>query len=230
MYARTDSVEMVFLAERRNRMLEKMNLSPEEKEIARQMTAPVDASAMRIETERLILRPVEQKDLMDLHAVTGDPAVAEQAGFSLCKTLEESQKRVEEFILDNETLALELKESGTVIGTVSIQMRPWAKYPLDRKLRGRELGFDLARSYWGRGLMPEAVRAVCAYCFETLHYDFVTCGHFTSNAQSGRAIEKCGFAFQFDTTADYPDGRKIPVRSYVRYNPELRGDKDDRTV
>lgn len=203
-------------------MLERMNLSPEEKELARNMTAPVDASTILIDTERLLLRPVRQEDLIDIHAIAGDPAVAEQAGFSICKTLEESRGRVEEYIRDNETLALELKETGTVIGTVSIQMRPWAKYPLDRDLRGRELGFDLAQAYWGRGLMPEAVRAVCDYCFHVLHYDFVTCGHFTTNAQSGRAIEKCGFAYQFDTTADYPDGRKIPVRSYVRYNPKLR--------
>lgn len=203
-------------------MLERMNLSPEDKEIARQMTAPMDVSFIRIETERLRLRPVRQEDLKDIHAVVSDPAVAEQAGFSLCASLEQSQKMVDGYIGDKETLALELKENGTVIGTVSIQMRPWAKYPLDRKLRGRELGFDLAQNYWGRGLMPEAVRAVCDYCFETLHYDFVTCGHFTTNTQSGRAIEKCGFVYQFDTTADYPDGRKIPVRSYVRYNPEMR--------
>lgn len=203
-------------------MLERMNLSPEEKEIARNMTAPVDASDIFIETARTVLRPVRQEDLQDIHAIVSDPAVAEQAGFDLCKTLAQSQKMVDGYIGDKETLALELKETGIVIGTVSMQMRPWAKYPLDRNLRGRELGFDLAQAYWGRGLMPEAVRAVCDYCFNVLHYDFVTCGHFTTNAQSGRAIEKCGFAYQFDTTADYPDGRKIPVRSYVRYNPKLR--------
>lgn len=203
-------------------MLERMNLSPEEKEIARNMTAPVDASDIFIETARTVLRPVRQEDLQDIHAIVSDPAVAEQAGFDLCKTLAQSQKMVDGYIGDKETLALELKETGIVIGTVSMQMRPWAKYPLDRNLRGRELGFDLAQAYWGRGLMPEAVRAVCDYCFNVLHYDFVTCGHFTTNAQSGRAIEKCGFAYQFDTTADYPDGRKIPVRSYVRYNPELQ--------
>lgn len=201
-------------------MLERMNLSPEEKEIARNMTAPVDVSTIFVETERLLLRPVRQEDLKDIHAIVSDPAVAEQAGFDLCGNLEQSQKRMEEFIRDRETLALELKETGAVVGTVSIQMRPWAKYPLDRNIRGRELGFDLAQAYWGRGLMPEAVRAVCDYCFNVLHYDFVTCGHFTTNAQSGRAIEKCGFSYQFDTTADYPDGRKIPVRSYVRYREE----------
>lgn len=199
-------------------MLERMNLSQEDKEIARRMTAPVDAGAIWIETERLILRPVREGDLSDIHAITSDQTVARQSGFAWCQTLEQSQKQVRAYIDDKETLALELKENGAVVGTVSIQMRPWAKYPLDRKLRGRELGFDLRRDYWGRGLMPEAVRAVCDYCFERLDYDFVTCGHFTTNTQSARAIEKSGFVFQFDTTADFPDGRKELIRSYVRYN------------
>lgn len=182
------------------------------------MSAPVDASAITLETERLTLRPVRIEDRMDLHDVVSDEAVTQQAGFACCRTLTQTHSRVKQYIDDNETLALVLKENGKVIGTVSLQKRPWQKYPIDRQLKGRELGFDLGREYWGRGLMPEAVRAVCDYCFDTLDYDFVTCGHFVANAQSARAIEKCGFAFQFETTADYPDGRREPVRSYIRYN------------
>lgn len=190
--------------------------------IAREMTAPVDASAITIETQRLLLRPVQQRDLQDLHAVVSDGDVAALTGFRQSMSLEDSQKCVQAYMDGNETLALEWKETGTVIGTISIQKRPWYNYPLDRKLRGRELGFDLGKAYWGKGLMPEAVRAVCDYCFRVLHYDFVTCGHFLGNSQSARAIEKCGFVFHFDTTADYPDGRSIPIHSYIRYNPELK--------
>lgn len=191
-----------------------------EKKIAWEMCAPVDASAITVETERLLLRPVRESDLTDLHAVVSDQAVAESAGFPLCTSLEDSQKRVKAYIEDNETLALEWKQTGTVIGTISMQKRFWAKYPIDRKLRGRELGFDLGQAYWGRGFMPEAVQALCDYCFRELHHDFITCGHFTENSRSARSIEKSGFSFLFDTTADYPDGRKIPVRAYIRYNPK----------
>lgn len=194
------------------------------KKIIRTMSAPVDASSITIETQRLLLRPVRTSDLADLHAVVSDGDVAALSGFHQCSNLEETQKFVQTYIDDNETLALEWKETGTVVGTISIQKRPWFKYPLDRKLRGRELGFDLGQAYWGKGLMPEAVRAVCDYCFRELHYDFITCGHFPDNRQSARAIEKCGFIFHFDTTADFPDGRKIPVRSYIRYNPESKED------
>lgn len=200
-------------------MLERMNLTQEEKTIIRQMTAPVDASSFFLETERLILRKVRPEDLEDIHAIVSDPAVAKQAGFPVCESLEQSRKMVESYIRDNETVALVWKEKGTVIGTVSMQMRFWGKYPIDRRLRGRELGFDLGQAYWGQGLMPEAVRAVCHSCFQTLNYDFITCSHFTSNEQSARAIRKCDFSFLFDTTTDYPDGRKIPLRTYIRYNP-----------
>lgn len=194
------------------------------KKIIKAMSASVDAASITIETPRLRLRPVRTSDLADLHAVVSDETVAALSGFRQCLTLEDTEKCVQAYIEDNETLALEWKETGCVIGTISIQKRPWFKYPLSRTLRGRELGFDLGKAYWGKGLMPEAVRAVCDYCFRVLHYDFITCGHFPDNTQSARAIEKCGFAFHFETTADFPDGRKIPVRSYIRYNPESKED------
>ena len=130
-----------------------------------------------------------------------------------------SEERVKKYIDDNETLAVVEKETGKLIGTVSIQKRPWAMYPVDRSLRGRELGFDLRSDHWGRGLMPEAVRAVCKYCFDVLDYDFLTAGHFLENTQSRRAIEKCGFEFLFEAEHEMSDGHKERIRTGILYNP-----------
>lgn len=197
----------------------KMYLLENTTKIIRQMSAPVDASTMEMETERLILRPVRESDLADIHEIAGCKEVAELAGFACCETLEMSVNRVKEYIDDNETLAVTLKETGKVVGTVSIQKRLWSDYPIDRKLKGRELGFDLNKDYWGGGLMPEAVRGVCGYCFEKLNYDFVTAGHFLRNSRSKRAIEKCGFAFLFDTEHTMKTGVTEQIRTYIQYNP-----------
>ena len=73
------------------------------------------------------------------------------------------------------------------------------RYGLEDKLtefdgyRGREIGFVLAKDYWGRGLMPEAVKAVMDYLFSELDYDFLLCGYYNFNSQSKRVQEKCGF-------------------------------------
>lgn len=187
--------------------------------IVRRMSAPIDAASIQLETPRLLLRPVNQNDLTDIHEIAGDPLVAETAGFALSENLEMSAKRMLEYMDDNETLAVVLKEENKLIGTVSLQKRDWTMYPLDRNLCGRELGFDLNRRYWGNGLMPEAVRAVCAYCFETLGYDFLTAGHFRGNAQSARVIEKCGFVFLFEAEHENPGKWKKIIPTYIQYNP-----------
>lgn len=190
--------------------------------IIRKMSAPVDAAAIALETERLFLRPVNQSDLSDIHEIVSDPEVVSGAGFPISTTVEDSVKRMLEYMDDNETLALVLKENGKMIGTVSLQKRFWYTYPIDHNFSGRELGFDLNRKYWGRGLMPEAVRAVAAYCFEKLNYDFLTAGCFLGNSKSQRAIEKCGFTFLFESEHENPGLWKKMIRTYIQYNPHKK--------
>ena len=145
--------------------------------------------------------------------------MAATAGFAISKTMGDSVKRMLEYMDDNETVAVVLKENNKMIGTVSLQKRNWADYPIDRKLKGRELGFDLNRAYWGRGLMPEAVKTVRDYCFEKLEYDFLTAGYFLGNTKSRRAIEKCGFVFLFESEHENPGHWKKMIRTYIQYNP-----------
>jgi ribosomal-protein-alanine N-acetyltransferase len=184
------------------------------------MSAPIDAASILIETVRLLLRPVNQNDLTDIHEIVSDPDVAASTGFDASKNLDMSVKRMLEYMDDNETLAVVLKQTGKMIGTVSLQKRNWTMYPIDPNLKGREFGFDLNRNYWGRGLMPEAVMAVRDYCFTELNYDFLTAGHFLGNIQSARAIEKCGFEFLFEAEHEIPGRWKKMIRTLIQYNPQ----------
>ena len=83
----------------------------------------------------------------------------------------------------------------------------------------KEIGFVLAKDFWGKGLMTEAVKAVICYCFDELNLDAVSAGHFVGNDPSRRVIEKCGFEFFADTVfhseslnADYP------TKDYIVWN------------
>ena len=120
---------------------------------------------------------------------------------------------------DGETVAVVLKADNKVIGTISLQKRPWHTYPIDRTLQGREYGFDLNQNYWGRGLMPEAVTALTEHCFANLHYDFLSAGHFQGNTRSEGAIRKCGFQFLFENDVTLPRGDSFHVHTYIQYNP-----------
>lgn len=182
------------------------------------MLAPVDVTHVTIETERLILRPWQESDLEDFHEYSRVDGVGQMAGWIPHKSIEESRTILGFFISGKKTLALELKETGKVIGSIGLEEFD-PRDPHGKEMQGREIGYVLSKAYWGRGLMPEAVSAVIGYCFNTLHFDYVTCGHFVRNSQSRRVIEKTGFRFLEETCFVTDYGTREITHNYIQYNP-----------
>lgn len=158
------------------------------------MNAIFKVNGRVIETERLILRAFNEADLNDFYEYASVEGVGERAGWQHHESIEKSKEILDRFISEDKTFAICLKENGKVIGSLGIE-----KYSLEDKLtefdgyRGREIGYVLSKDHWGRGLMPEAVRAVMDYLFNDLNYDFLLCGYYNFNTQSKKVQEKCGF-------------------------------------
>ena len=180
------------------------------------MIAPIDVTNIRIETPRLILRPWRENDLSDFNEYASVDGVGQMAGWLPHNSMEESKMILDMFMADKNTLALELKENGKVIGYIGLEDIDFSDA---RGMQGREVGYALSKTYWGKGLMPEAVKAVIDYCFEKLHYDWLTCGHFVWNTQSCRVVEKCGFRYVRDTIRETRFNTEEPMKLYVLYNP-----------
>ena len=180
------------------------------------MIAPVDVTNIRIETERLVLRPWQESDVEDFYEYASVDGVGQMAGWLPHKSMEESGMLLDMFLAERKTLALEIKENGKVIGSIGLED---IDFPEARGMQGREVGYALSKVYWGQGLMPEAVKAVIAYCFEELHYDWLTCGHFIWNSQSRRVVEKCGFQYVRDTVRRTRYETDESMKLYVLYNP-----------
>lgn len=148
----------------------------------------------KIETDRLLLRAFKQEDLNDFFAYASVAGVGEMAGWKAHQNIQESQEILDDFIRKDNIFAIVLKETEKVIGSLGIH-----RYGSEDALTefydytGCEIGYVLSKKYWGRGLMPEAVRGICDYLFRTSDLDFILCGYFNSNAQSKRVQEKCGF-------------------------------------
>ncbi|MGX7894737.1 GNAT family N-acetyltransferase [Tsuneonella sp. HG222] len=64
---------------------------------------------------------------------------------------------------------------------------------LQAKDEGAELGYWIARPYWGRGYATEAGKAVLDVA-RSLGIRKVLSGHFVDNPSSGRVLRKLGFA------------------------------------
>ena len=181
------------------------------------MNAPIDVTNIQIETDRLILRPWRESDVDDLYAYASVPGVGEMAGWNHHKSKEESENILSMFIRHKKTFALELKENGRVIGSLGLEeMDP---DPEGADKLGREIGYVLSKDYWGRGLMPETVKAVIDYCFRVLGYDYMTCGHFIRNDRSRRVVEKCGFRFFGESRYETRYDTVEISRNYIVYNP-----------
>lgn len=185
------------------------------------MNAIYKTNGKVIETERLILRAFRESDLTDFYEYASVNGVGEMAGWKHHKSIEESTEILDMFINEDKTFAICLKESGKVIGSLGIE-----KYGLEEKLtefdtyRGREIGYVLSKDYWGRGLMPEAVKAVIDYLFEDLDFDFLLCGYYNFNAQSKKVQEKCGFKPYRALTMDTRMGTKEQGTLNLIINPK----------
>ena len=154
----------------------------------------INNSEIKIETARLKLRPWEEKDADDLFEYASVPGVGEAAGWKHHETREESLKVVKLFIAQHRCFAIEEKESGKVIGSISLEQSNEEVFK-DAAIGDNinEAGYVIAKDYWGKGYATEAVRGLLSYAFFMLHLDAVTCGHFKDNTASKNVIEKCGF-------------------------------------
>ena len=142
-----------------------------------------------IESPRLTLRRFADADLEPFLAYLNDPEVAryqswesyteEQARDVIEQQKNRSPGRAGQWF----TFALELKETGTLVGHVALRM-------LDAQQA--EIGFTMARAFHGRGLASEAAARVLDYAFAELNLHRVTAITDCLNEKSAALLERLG--------------------------------------
>ena len=159
------------------------------------MDITVDISKVVLETDRLLLRGWREKDVDDFFEYASVDGVGEMAGWKHHETLETTRQILHGFIREKNGFPVVNKDNDKVIGSLGLH-ESWANGDDRAKnLKVKEIGYVLSKAYWGNGLMPEAVKAVMAFCFERCGLEALTCSHFETNSQSKRVIEKCGFSY-----------------------------------
>lgn len=148
---------------------------------------------MILETKRLLLRPWEDGDAAQLYRHACDPEVGPRAGWPVHKDEADSLQVIRGVLSAPETYAVVLKETGLPVGSIGLKEPEVCDEDLPDGAAQKEIGYWVGRAFWGRGIIPEAVRAVLRRGFEDLNCDVIWCGHYDFNDQSRRVIEKCGF-------------------------------------
>lgn len=152
-------------------------------------------------TDRLILRPLDEKDAEDVFEWVGDPIVNRYMPYPVYKDIEQVKKWIEQAKDKEYEFGFELKETGKVIGAGSVKF--------DKEQNAYELGYNLNRAFWNQGYATEAAKAMIKWAYETIGVRDFFAIHATANTASGNVIRKCGFQFEKFGQYERFDGSEV---------------------
>ena len=137
---------------------------------------------IHIETERLILRRFQEKDLDDLYEYLSDEEVVRFEPYRPM-SLDEVRENLSWRIGAEEMIAVEDKATGKLLGNL---------YLAREKFETMELGYVFARAFWGKGYAKESCAALIDLCFqEGVHRIIARCDPL--NPASWHLLEALGF-------------------------------------
>ena len=148
-----------------------------------------------LETERLLLRKMRLDDARAMFAYASDPEVTRYVLFETHRSIEDSRaflRYAEEGYErgDFGGWGVVLKDSGAFVGTCGVD------YGYAPEHARAELGYVLSREHWGKGLIPEAVRAVIRFGFGRMELNRIQARCMAENTASARVMEKAGMTYE----------------------------------
>lgn len=153
-------------------------------------------------TERLLLRPGWSEDAPALYAAITDLAIVRNL---TSPPWPYSMADAEAFLaterpIDAPSFLLFRRTRGApqLVGAAGLGRKPNGD---------AELGYWIARPFWGLGYATEAGDAVLRIARDGLRLNKLTAGHFTDNPASGRVLEKIGFRPTGQYAQRYSAGR-----------------------
>ena len=177
-------------------------------------------------TERLTLRPAEQRDALPTFAFRSLPEV------SLWMTTRVSDPvEWETGFGDRLTNTLVIEKDGVVIGDLMLQVQdPWAQAEVRDQAAGTqvEIGYVLDPAYAGQGYATEAVRAELRICFEEIGVRRVIAQCFADNVASWKLMERVGMRREQHTRQDslHRNGQWLDGMMYALLADEWRAADD----
>jgi RimJ/RimL family protein N-acetyltransferase len=174
-----------------------------------------------LETERLILRRFTENDVDAVFALRRDAEVMHYIRAPQNRQESVNWLKMVSKLWETEKIgfcAVVEKQSGALVG--------WCGLWRLQETGETEVGYAIARKFWGKSLATEAARAFLAYGFETLKLDKIVAVAAPENVASRRVMEKLGMTF--DYTGEFY-GRDLVHYSITKEEFKQDGqDKQDR--
>ena len=149
-----------------------------------------------LKTERLVLRRAELSDAPAMFANwTGDDEVTKYLTWPTHASVAATEGFIKYLLGEYENV----KSYSWVIALKGMDAQPIGMISvvnMNEETDAVEIGYCLSRSWWGRGVMTEALGEVIDFCFETLGAQRVAARHDTNNPASGAVMRKCGMTHE----------------------------------
>ncbi len=142
------------------------------------------------ETDRLILRRLDERDIDAIFAMRSDPKVM--------RFIRAPQNRVETV---NWLNLVSSRWESDHIGFCAIIEKQidkfvgWCGLWQLKETSELEIGYAIAKEFWGKGFATEAARVFLQYAFEQLKFDKIVAVAEPENLSSRRVMEKLGMKF-----------------------------------
>lgn len=172
-----------------------------------------------LETERIILRPLKVSDAQTIFDNwASDPEVTEFMRYSTHETVNTTIEWLtfEESNCNNDkyfSWGFVLKETGELFGSGGVG------YKDENNQDDFEIGYNIMKKYWGKGLVTEAMKEVISFAFNELKLSKLYVCHAKDNIGSQRVVEKLGFTYVGDGDFTCFDGRVFQSRKYILEAP-----------
>lgn len=174
-----------------------------------------------LETERLILRPLDETDFEAVFKMRGDAEVM--------RFIREPQNREESINwinLVSSRWATERIGFCAMIEKSSNEFVGWCGIWKLKETGELEVGYAVAKNAWGKNFAAEAAAAFLNYAFENLETEKIVAVARPENAPSRRVMEKLGMSY--DYTGEFY-GRDLVHYSITRQKfKQDRQDEQDR--
>lgn len=145
-----------------------------------------------LQTERLLLRPIEKSDAGAIFDYSRSPVVGPNAGWKPHASLKETREVMRRVFLDRpDVFGVVVAESGQLIGSIGL-----IPDPKRENEETRMLGYAIGEAYWGQGYMTEAAHAVVAHGFETINCTLISAYCYPDNERSKHVLRKLGFSYE----------------------------------
>ncbi|WP_162651248.1 GNAT family N-acetyltransferase [Lentilitoribacter sp. Alg239-R112] len=156
----------------------------------------------RIETERLILRKARLSDAAILHdAYMTDPDVAKFTSWKPRTDVRQSEMWIAHCIKQ-----WERAESFPFV--IEYESEPIGMVGMHSMSDHISFAFVIAKPFWGKGIMPEALSALIDWALAQQCVNRVQIYFLADNHRSQRVIEKCGLEYEY--TFAHPDNLGEP--------------------